>query len=95
MLETSVSYNKPILIKIDKDIVDRLDLDTIQLPLAIHLMLLQSCNYHRHYQTTFKLTPELIYEGIFNTSTSKELDNPFILSKTEAGSWRKPSLLKL
>lgn len=70
MLETSVSYNKPILIKIDKDIVDRLDLDTIQLPLAIHLMLLQSCNYHRHYQTTFRLTPELIYEGIFNTSTS-------------------------
>ena len=70
MLETSVSYTKPILIKIDKDIIDRLDLDTIQLPLAIHLMLLQSCNYHRNYQTTFKSTPELIYEGIFNNSTS-------------------------
>ena len=70
MLETSVSYTKPILIKIDKDIIDRLDLDTIQLPLAIHLMLLQSCNYHRNYQTTFKSTPELLYEGIFNNSTS-------------------------
>ena len=70
MLETSVSYTKPILIKIDKDIVDRLDLDTFQLPMAIHLMLLQSTNYHRSYQDSFRTTPELIYEGIFNSSTS-------------------------
>lgn len=72
MLETSVSYTKPILIKIDKYIVDLLDHNTIQLPIAIHLMLLQAYAYHSKNQTHFKTTPEFIHEELFNDSTTSQ-----------------------
>ena len=48
MLETSVSYTKPILIKIDKYIVDLLDHNTIQLPVAIQFRLqATSCSRYK------------------------------------------------
>lgn len=72
MLETSVSYTKPILIKIDKYIVDLLDHNTIQLPIAIHLMLLQAYAYHSKNQKHFKTTPEFIHEELFNDSTTSQ-----------------------
>ena len=70
MLETSINYNKSILIKIDKDIIDRLDFNTPQLLIAINLMLQQAYAYHAQGQTSFKTTPEFLYENLCNAQTS-------------------------
>lgn len=64
MLETSKNcITQSVLIKLDKNILDQLDLGTIQLPLALHLMMLQTHAYVIG-DATFRTSPETIYDYI-------------------------------
>ena len=66
MLETTQNYfNKPILIKLDKCILDKLDPDTPQLPIALHLMIMQ-VQASINGDATFRTTPESLYDFILH-----------------------------
>lgn len=66
MLETTQNYfNKPILIKLDKCTLDKLDPDTPQLPIALHLMIMQ-VQASLNGDATFRTTPESLYDFILH-----------------------------
>ena len=61
LLETNANYKKSILINLDRDIFDNLDLDGLQLPMVLHLMLYQAFAYSNGDET-FSITPKGLYD---------------------------------
>ena len=68
MITTDLDFQKtPILLKLDKRIFDSLDLDSMQLPLALYLMT-QQCFSYMTNKTTINITPEILYLEILSSN---------------------------
>lgn len=75
-METTKDYhNKAMLIKLDKKVLSQLEIDSLQIPVALFLMTQQWYVESQFYDATFEISPKKIYKTMMHETDSTRNSN--------------------